>query len=286
MEIKISDMIGYAPADLTEIPNGKTVSTENVQERVRHQLQNCPSVRTRKTAGRVLLLAAVMAVVLSVGVLAYNGLGYKHRKEYKAAVEWYEYCIEQHENRVQSDGLQPHSYFGAVNTDMEEKLLAIAESYQLSLPEPLWEAKWLYSMEDIYACTGVEAYLPEEAPRADTYGYRFNTGSFDVWSEAKLPDGQELLYQFQYAAYGSFHALHFFGPYFEPEQYERWNYTTEDGTRLSAMLSADYGGYLIIELEHGLMMVFLPSSSTEMMDRAAMELFAEQFDFAAMSRIG
>ncbi len=317
MEIKISDLL--AKSGVTGLPGGVKGDPERVREAVMRKIKeenvnnanmNNAKKRARKP-GRILLIAAVVAALLSVAGLAY-GLGLNRtvdRREVKpgtgelldvagictaasaegkASSEWDEYRRSLPDSDMQLDGSVSNAlyYMGAYNSKMAQKLEEIAEKYSLALPGEVSEVR---SQTELYGQLGSGTLLPGSAGAINGFGRVFDTGSFDYSDSFSSADGP-VEYNMFVTAKGTMPSpVYFFA---DMDSLEQSDYTASDGS--TAMLGlGDDSSVIFAEMEHSFVMINVRSGIKgadsegigSAITREDLEYFADSIDFAAIDAI-
>lgn len=328
MKIRISDMMDHMPDDSVPVRGEDAVSVGKIKERVAAGLRFASAERGGpRRVRRVLLIAAALALVLSLSAAGINRIislaemrgpdthygptvsevGLSGSPEYQASLEWNEYLRELYDSgkNEPAPGAEWDVYdeYGAHSLEARDTLDSLAERYGLRLHAETYTQ--VNSLEDLYAVTGVNGFMPEtgglgkfeEAGHYPLGGKVYGDGTLSFNASAALPGVSRVLYSFNSYAKGLFHRDP--NPIVRDAGLEEWTYTTNDGTQVLLALGS-YQSIMAAELEDCFIYVHIYSGSdnngsgTDSADRsrgepavgrADLEDFAESFDFAAINAL-
>lgn len=248
----IDDEFSPAPSDM---------SAERIRRLVSARLNVTPLRRTRK-AGRVLLVAAVIALALSAAAVAayqlglkdmvlseqgdgyvdVSALGWRDTPEYQAFVEWDAYVKEYdktHEIPHEDDPSIPAAYLraGAWSPEMVDALDGILAKYGLTMHD---NASILLPAGG--SGIDVDAILTGYVRGAGGYAYADGTMMLEV--DQTLADGAVVEYQMFSAVKGTFTNI----SVGMESEYEEWIYTAADGTEVSLVMG-EHASMIVADLD-------------------------------------
>lgn len=202
--------------------------------------------------------------------------------------------------------LRPYLRNNANDQEARDKLDEILEKYGLT---SRGEDIYLLNMEEFYDYVGVRDFLPKVGGPHDMntmstwngiplrFCYSGN-GDFGVCDSAELPDGRNYVYNIANVnkktfTYGGLVAR-------DVDEYETWNYTTKDGTKVVLAMNEDTS-ILKAELEHSYVSISFSSGTENLgnggtdasdfakgmptVDKATLEELAECFDFTVINSL-
>ncbi len=220
MKIKISGMMDYIQDESVHVGGWPGVSAERITERTMSNLGAAPKGRGKSLrVGRILLIAAAIAAVLSISVAASRGFGLKEMQgtvpdsgatltvpglsgtpEYLAALEWQGYLDEwyktgENENDPYNTHWDVYDYEGAHSQLARDTLDSIVEKYGLRIKTKVYTP--VESLEELYSELGADGFLPEASSREYDASGRpiyhegrvFDGGGFAFSCAADLPGG-------------------------------------------------------------------------------------------------
>lgn len=321
MKIKISGMMDYIQDDSVPVGGSAGVSVENIKERTMSGLGDAPKGRGKSLrAGRILLIAAAVAAVLSVSAVASRGFGLKEMQgtipdsgatvtvpglsgtpEYQAALEWMEYRDEwqktgENENDPYNTHWDVYDYEGAHSQLARDTLDSIVEKYGLRMKTKVHT--WVESLEELYSELGADGFLPEASSREydangrefDIEGTVFDGGGFAFFSATDLPGGSV-----KYSIYCYAKGIFDLGWHEYDYGYEDWNYTTDEGVEVMVALGSAQS-IIAADLENCFVLVDILSGTHNIMQAHAsygeykvtqedLEAIADSFDLAAIDAL-
>lgn len=253
MEYHISKLMeGYKDHEFEPAPSD--VSAENVKALVSARLNVTP-IRKKRRVGRILLMAATIALALSATALAVyqfgvkdlvigepdNGtarisvLGWRETPEYQAFVEWDAYETEYnatHEvpNRNDPNVPVPHQMAGAWSPEMADKLDEILAKYDLTLHDGA-----IASLDAKIGGIDVDAILTGD--KTFWGGYVYSDGTMKLEGEQTLSNGETVNFTLFSAVKGTLTDISGFMD--ADDGYEEWTYTAADGTEVDLVRSGD-----------------------------------------------
>lgn len=295
-------------------PRGVASSAE-IKEVVMKKLQTeNSSYRTKPKFTRTVLIAAVVAMVLSVAAFAVYRYslrdlvssepsdakttltlaGYQDSNEYKAAEEWEKYLRQTYASGAaeQIDESLPLASrdLGVYSGEMAAKLQQIAGCYGLTLPQ---SEQTLTDETALRTALGVGAFLPAEPADSsfESGAVLYDTGSFRLVDAAALQGGGTLRYQLYRSVKGSFTRSYCL--FADPNSFEQWEYTTAKGTLVTlalgknkSILTANLdGSFVFVNIlsgtENGDSQ--LTSYGAQKLAKSDLEAFADSIDFAVLN---
>lgn len=228
----------------------------------------------------------------------------------KAGKEW-NACMtkmqEEGKNTWQDDATDYPGYclMRAHTQEARDQLDAILAKYHLNLPT---ENEYLLTLDELYDHVGVRDFLPEEGGPIDMdtmstlNGFPLcfwsgGNGNIRVGDAAKLPDGRNLAYRLISVNRQTFveQGIHVGSI----DDYESWTYTTKGGTQVVLAMEQNTSMMMAL-LEHCYVYISIASGTENAggdsdaadfaagmptVDRATLEMLAEQFDFAAIDSL-
>lgn len=216
--------------------------------------------------------------------------GYMGSNSYEAFKEWQEFLAGYDPDgsirAVCDDFQKPEAYFSysCYSQEMVDKLEEICEKYGLA---PLGKP-WFYSRaEDVFEAVGIESAFADTAQTEaqNVSGYCYKDGTFHLEGAIELSGEWDELVSFDYR---SVQKTSFDGVarnIGDVEDYDQWDYTMRDGTRVLLALKED-GGLIIAEKEDSFVTVaalgvFANGGNFGKLPnhRAFLEAFCEAFDF-------
>lgn len=322
MKIKISGMMDYIQDESVPVGGDVGISAERVRERTMASLSAAPKGRGKSLrAGRILLIAAAVAAVLSVSVAASRGFGLKEMQgtvpdsgatvtvpglsgtpEYQAALEWQGYLDEwyktgENENDPYNTHWDVYDYEAAHSQLARDTLDSIVEKYGLRMKTKVHTS--VESLEELYSELGADGFLPE-MPKSREYdaggrefdaeGGVFDGGGFAFFCAADLPGGYV-----KYSLYCYAKGIFDYGWHEYDYGYEDWNYTTDEGIEVMLALGSAQS-VIAADLENCFVRVNVDSGTHNIMqahcsygeptlDRADLEAIADIFDLAAIDAL-
>lgn len=317
MEKKISDLMDFLQDDSVALAPRGVASSVKIKEAVMEKLHMEKStVKARPKLTRTALIAAVVAMVLSVAAFAVYRYslrylvssvpedgkttltlsGYQDSNEYRAAEEWEKYLRQTYasgEADQPEDESLPLAYrdLGAQSGEMAAMLQQTAGRYGLTLPQ---NEQPLADVNALCKALGIGAFLPAE-PSDGSFergAVLYDTGSFRMVDAAALQGGLTLRYQLYRSVKGCFtRAYNLFA---EPNDFEEWEYTTAKGTPVTlaigknkSLLTANMdGSFVFVNIlsgtENGDSQ--LTSYGAQKITKPDLEAFADSIDFAALNK--
>lgn len=257
-------------------------------------------VRTSAPAKRLLALAAVIILMLSLGITAYaTGLlglmdmginkkpapatdysatstavqelflgGYRGSDIYAAYEEWRAYKLENRENNrpdldTPEDGCYPR--YGAYSPEAKAALNEIAAKHGLKIHASEAIAG---NPEELYEQTDSAPFLPPVGARPENMphsGCILDGIAINSYIDtALLPNGKSANYDLYLFPKG------YLPPYaivnYDPSSYEEWRYTTAGGTELVLGLGTDRS-IITADMEHGFAAVHIRSGTENLAGR-------------------
>lgn len=259
------------------------------ERQVENNAANAPSdkyvtaVSTEETFG-----TSDLPAVSAIGVIGSN--------EFLAAQEWEQYVttsVEDGTNELDPTDFQADGYtwVHAYSPEARDTLDAILEKYGLKLSsyEENITSKVLYDM------TGKVDILPMNGDRNEgsAYGRYFEGGALQIIDRADIREGLSVDYDLYRSVKGWFSRdIRIVA---ELDTMEEWAYTTDDST-VVILTMGENQSVLMAELDNSFVYVHIRSGSENTdpcrssygcptVDKAALEAFADSFDFSALDSI-
>jgi len=215
-------------------------------------------------------------------------LGIRGSAEYEATKEWFEYYwSESYESAAKGEEVKDNLYnqYGAFSKGAIDRLSGICEKYGLKPLDSSGMSSFM-DIEVLYDAMGCEGLLKPGAGHSENQsGYYYDCGSFKLEGELTLTDGfdKPICYQLMNNQKGYFSN----GGYVNIgswEDYEQWDYTTEDGVTVTIVHSADRD-ILLSDLTNSVLAINIVDFAEYEAGRtkADMEAFAECFDFSVLN---
>ena len=275
---------------------------------LQHILQSANRMPVRKERRQYLLLAATLAIIVSVtayiSIPYFGGLwriqnqetgetttvswqGILESPEYRACTEWWEFWSEYTEDRnfsgSDSAGI-PNDYdaYSCYDNTMREKADELCRRYQLELLGPEVNHNDPYNL---FVSAGVgnlfDTGRGAQGENQYGWGYRYPCGTFFFEGTLLWSDGSETDYQFVRSRKGYFYTAVTADMLENCEQ--RWEYTTENGVQLLLGLSPS-SGLLLADTETSFVTVNVLGDLSRTFDMGPEELeaMAEMFNFSAV----
>ena len=207
--------------------------------------------------------------------------GYASSPEAKASAEWedfyWEYVANNEIPNENVDGLPEQAgYYGAYNREMYEKLLEIADMYDLALVENIENGKRAGHLSD-----GKEWYY-----------YSYANGNFKEEGDFVASDGVTVSYSLARHVKGYLSTITL--DILDAENWKSWNYTTPAGDAAAVGLSGDLTakdgsalgnrGLILVDLGDCFVSV-LVTEWGEPITETAMQELAENIDYARLAAI-
>lgn len=317
LEKKISDMMDSIQDDSVQIRIKNVASTEKIKEAAMNKInERTNSKHHTHKASRILLIAAVTVMVLSVGAFAiyHFGLrdlagqtvqigsekaptlslsGLKGTPEYDAAREWENYVQKSY--KAGSNELSVNLVWDmyaenqAFSQEAKDKLDSILSKYGLKMHDSRTGVR---SFDELYAAAGVSGFMPPSGGNGayPLGGAFYNDGTFSFNSAAVMPGGADVRYQFYCLAKGAFTRTGYLLA--DAENYEEWTYTTSNGTDVLLAISANKS-IMAVNLDSSFVFVnilsgmenndgSMSSYDAPPIKKSDLEAFADSFDFAVI----
>ena len=274
--------------------------------------EEAKTIKRSRKASRILLIAAAVVMVLSVGVLATRHFGLKDMQgiddnkltkngiagmpEYEAAIEWESrlgYLNRYGTNVITVDMIGDYDIYwdyNAFTQEAKDELDALLEKYGLRMHESRTEAK---SVDALYDAAGSRDFMPAVGDSAEmpVGGRYYKDGSFTFNCAAVLPDGTNIRYSLYSLKKGTFIRIGYLGT--NMKEFEEWGYRTEDGTDVllairanQSILAADLDNcYVFIHILSGRENTGGHAVGAQTVDKSTLEAFAECFDFVTINSL-
>lgn len=222
--------------------------------------------------------------------------GFVQSSNYQAAREWYEFLqtydpdLEILHSLDKEDTVMAEEYegYGCYTPEMTAKVDEICEKYGL---RKQGEAAFIDTMESLSQLLKINGIIKSDI-QAETKVYPeyvYRTGSFMLSCETKLTgEAAPWIYPIEYQFYCVMKS-DFDDVYLNVgniEDYDQWEYITEDGEKLLLALSPEQALLILDKPEYFVTVNIMETRvgdilyGEQMMSRAAMEAFAETFDFS------
>lgn len=222
--------------------------------------------------------------------------GFVGSKNYQAAKEWYDFLQSYDpdyrilQSLSNAETMMPEEYwsYNCYTTEMAEKVDEICEKYGL---QKQGMAKLFDSVEYFYGTLNISGLIhPDaEAEARIEPSYYYQTGSFMLDCEMKLTGSDSpWIYPIEFQMYCVM-KRDFDDVYLNVGDiacYDQWEYTTKDGTEVLLAISPDKALMIVDKQEYFVTMNILNPRvgdilyGEQMMSRAAMECFADAFDYS------
>lgn len=206
---------------------------------------------------------------------------------YRASLEWNAYLKTCEES---TEGLAgPYPDYGCSSAEMMEKLDALCETYGLSLEEQCTAINDYDRLMEILCMDTIFRPMEGVSRNFTDYGNcYYSDGSFEVGGETVMQyDGSPWVYPITFSFYRLMKTTFYdvFLDIGDITQYEYWEYTTQSGVELLLALQQDQT-LILADRGDSVILVFTiydRYANTEYrelsLDRAALEAFAETFDY-------
>lgn len=321
MEKKISDMMDHILDDTVDIQILDIASSKKIKEETMSKLytKTDSNKRVRKTAS-IILIAAVIALALSASAFAICQLCLEGLKgpaevfpddnmlslvsiqgttQYAAATEWEGYVqawYDAGENMVEP-GMETDEYFyyHAITQEARDTLDALLKKYDLKMHSAPTNAN---TLAELYSTVGISGFMPAIGETGDypVSGTIYDDGTFSFNCTADLSGAGSVSYQFYSFGKDYFtRGIYMFEDRLESP--EEWQYTTADGVDVLLALG-EYKSILAVDMDNCFIFVNIMSGKSNettgtdgadasygmpTLDKAALEVFAESFDFTAIN---
>jgi len=229
-----------------------------------------------------------LPAVSAIGVIGSN--------EFLAAQEWEQYVtasVEDGTNLLDPTDFQADGYAwaSAYSPEARDTLDAILEKHGLKLPS--YEEDITH--KDLYDMTGEVDILPMNGTRENPspYGRYFEGGALQIIDRADIREGLSVDYDLYRSVKGWFSRdVQIVA---ELDTMEEWAYTTADSS-VVILAMGENQSVLMAELENSFVYIHIRSGSDNTdpsrssygcptVDKAALEAFADSFDFSALDSI-
>lgn len=206
---------------------------------------------------------------------------------YRASLEWNAYLETCEES---NEGLRgPYPYYGCSSAEMMEKLDALCETYGLNLEEERTVVNDYDRLMDIVCVDTLFRPISGVSQSFTNFGSSYySDGSFEVCGETVMQyDGSPWVYPitFRFCRVMKTTFYDVFLDIGDITQYAYWEYTTQSGVELLLALRQDQT-LILTDCGDSVILVFTTYdrfANTEYrelsMDKAALEAFAETFDY-------
>lgn len=276
--------------------------------------EKAKTIKRSHKASRVLLIAAVVVMALSVSAFAIWNFGLKDMQgrdeqtlamngikgmaEYEAAREWesrLEKLSADGKNAMPLDTMEdftPDVYFQchALSQEAKDELDALLKEYGLRMHESWTEPD---SMDALYDVAESRGFMPAVGDNGEfpVGGKYYNDGTFTFNCAATLPDGTNIRYQFYCLTKGTFTRLGYLMA--NASDFDEWAYTTEEGTDVLLAISANKS-IMTANLDNCFVFANILSGTdnngghalgAQPVDKSSIEAFAECFDFVAINAL-
>lgn len=319
MKKRISDMMDNIQDDSVDIQIKDIASSQRIKEVTMSKLHPAAKTYTHKhRPHRVLLIAAAIAMALSAGALALWRLSLRDLEgpkevftdqgtlslssmqgtaQYAAAAEWEGHVqrwFDEGENMVQP-GYVPDEYamYNAFSQEAKDTLDALLAKYGLKMHGMPANPG---TLDELYSAVGVSGFMPGPGGERPASCTLYVDGTFSCSSAAELLNARAVNYQL--CAFGKEYFTR--GAYMladRLEEPEEWTYTTSSGVEVLLALGSGKS-ILAVDMDDCFIFVDIMSGRTNAaagndaaaaaygapaLSKAALEAFAEGFDFKAIN---
>ncbi len=321
MEKKISDLMDFLQDDSVALaPRGVASSAEIKAVAMKKLHTENSSYRTKPKFTRTALIAAVIALVLSVSAFAIYNFALRDLKgptyqingketaslslsnikgspEYEAAQEWeadLNTWFKQGKNMVEPGYVSDaYSMYDANSQEAKKALDALLNKYHLKMHE---EPSYSRSLNELYSAMGYSGFMPGEGNNEGipVGGAYYKDGTFNFCCSAAMPDGKSVGYQFYSFTKGTFTRTG--NLLANADDFEEWSYTTKSGKTVLLAMSSDKS-IVVANLDKSFVFVNILSGSRNMdttktsygadtINKSNLEAFADSIDFEALNAHG
>lgn len=242
-------------------------------------------IRVRKSYRRVIALAAVIALLLALGIAAYAGgwfglqglvmgklgtsgavslQGLHDSPEYKASAEWWAYEEQLAESNAYMDGFdyneaqelqETYGAYGCYTREQADKLQSIADKYSLRLlsgfTSPADEKSYYEAVG-----TGRLLAVGGEYYNEFIFGYLYDGGTFHFEGELHGEQDYTIPYTMTRTVKGTLNTIYTVVD--DIDSFENWEYTAADGTEVNlasgvsaSFITYDSGtSFVVIHISH------------------------------------